>query len=201
MKNKIITSLIILIFILMIATSVNAAVESKANTTPHTLTLNNAYQICYDMRNPTSSLGNNTLDPHLMLNKDYGAFAYLGMSAYGNNSSKATVTGGWSTTPNITGVINVNKESELTSGSESLGGNKYVEKLTTLDVNTTRGMALIETKGWHYAKDGGNSLTSTQVIVRWPYRMRSTSSYTGETYGYTVSNTSSSIKYRPVIWN
>lgn len=62
-----------------------AAVECKESANYY-MNLWTAFNLFYDMRNPTSSLGINTLEPHLELNKDFGAWAYLGMSTYGTNT-------------------------------------------------------------------------------------------------------------------
>ena len=117
MRKKIIiitTSLIILLMLSLYFSSIsNAAIEIKSGTTAHIgINASNAYQYCYDMRSSASTLGNNTLDPHLTLNADWGATVYLGASAYGNvrdnDGESITINGTTynSTTNNITGVMN-----------------------------------------------------------------------------------------------
>ena len=164
-----------------------------------------AFQLCYDMRDPTSSLGNNSLDPHLQLNKDVGAYAYLGMSAYGTNGKRATIN--WNvavnvewTTPNRTGIaFYMINDSEVTAGvigSDSdlikkYGTTTYTEMIdTNLNIENTKGMALIETKNWHSSE------------------FRNTQGYKGimrynphQSYGYISQTELSTCYFRPVIWN
>ena len=118
MKNKKIIIMIVITLFALIAFvhRVNAAVQVKAGTTRQTdITINTAFQYCYDMRYQSSTLGNNNLDPHLSTARDWGAVAYLGLSSYGTLRSGAgdTVTIGEtnysSTNGNISGVLNMRK--------------------------------------------------------------------------------------------
>lgn len=114
MKKKIkILLFILLVLMLILTTKTFAAIEIKPGTAPHTsITIDNAYNNCYNMRSPTSTLGNNTLDPHLALNKDWAAVAYLGLSAYGaiNSATGPTTTisenSYYTTNGNASGVLN-----------------------------------------------------------------------------------------------
>lgn len=146
----------------------NGAVEIKPNGTVHTnVTISQAYEYCYDMRSGTSSLGANSLDPHLSLNADWGAVAYLGVSPYGTVRTRTgdEISGGYTTTGNITGVIDFGKNyTHVSSLKTDPSQNpkyrtKIIENLTTKyvedlqsDANTnvenSRGMALAETRGW-----------------------------------------------------
>lgn len=204
---KIIISILIT-FMLMLATKSYAALECKKNAKMMLTTQEKAFQLCYDMRDPTSSLGNNSLDPHLMLNKDLGVYSYLGMSAYGTNGNlehsvlDQTV---WSTTPsNLTGVLlpNGNINSWATSGTldgasivQKYGKSKYLEIFNSGDytIENTKGMAIIETKGWY------NSRYMQGINDRAPVLARPTQ-YSAYDYGITTTE-ASNLVVRPVIWN
>lgn len=218
MRKKIIiitTSLIILLMLSLYFSSIsNAAIEIKPGGAVHTnIDVSTAYQYCYDMRSSASTLGNNTLDPHLTLNADWAAVTYLGASAYGNvrdlNGPGITINGttyNGSTTNNITGVMvkaaNVytssllNADGEYSSNSTNLVKNKntkYVELLdTTESLETTRGLSITETNGWYGSSINYPTSTSEPVIIR------------GVLFGMTKVNGAyygSARSYRPVIWN
>lgn len=222
-KIKIIGSLLLIcLFILCFSTISNAAIEIKAGTKRHTnIDISTAYQYCYDMRSATSTLGINSLDSHLSLNADWGATAYLGASTYGgvrNNYGtmiKINEANNYSTTNNITGVINLGSYlagnmmyvgssyvsciSDKRTGSGKEFDNiyknkdtKYVEIIPTDEsIEKTRGMALIETNNW-YGSGGIAGIYENSPIM-----------YRRNIFGRTKNNgaVSSGITYRPVIWN
>ena len=83
-KKILVIGIITFMSIMLFSTISKAGVESKPGGTVWTnITISNAYKVCYDMRAPTSTLGLNSLDSHLALNKDWGAVAYLALSTYG----------------------------------------------------------------------------------------------------------------------
>lgn len=214
MKGKLITSLIMLIFILLVATNVNAAIEIKPATTAHSnITASNSFEYCYNMRNPTSSLGNNTLDPHLTLNKDWGAVAYLGLSGYGTVKSitgdSCTIDGTSYTTTNgnPTGVLNFGASQTQTSTvrydtSEGSTGypyrtkllenknTEYVEILTGNTIAATKGQALTEIGGWFGSSYSFPDNHTYPVVLR--------TDILGSNSGPGTNNVAT---YRPVIWN
>ena len=220
MKNKIIISLVILIFILMIATSVNAAIEIKPGTTTHTnISANNSFQYCYNMRNPTSSLGNNTLDPHLTLNKDWGAVAYLGLSGYGSVSSdkgSTTTIDGTSyttTTGNPTGVLNFGKNHTQTSsliqgykeGTWGIYFGNLINNLNTgytetITSTNTRGLATSETKGWCSSSELDTLVADRPINIRTNILSYGRGGYNSG-YGSAAGNAYADTTYRPVLWN
>lgn len=217
MRKKLTIITIFLIIILMLGICFsnvsNAAIESKNGTSAHTgITVSQAYQYCYDMRSSTSTLGNNSLDPHLTLNKDWGAIAYLGASVYGNTRSNVgeSVTIGDraynSTTNNITGVMNMHstdryfssftsslyleKISSYTKKLEENIGSKYVETLSyPFSIETTKGQALTETAGWW---GGTANFTGGFGVVH-------RGGITGFSQG--DGNQNATIRYRAAIWN
>lgn len=222
-KIKIIGSLLLIcLFILCFSTISNAAIEIKAGTTRHTnIDISTAYQYCYDMRSATSTLGINSLDSHLSLNTDWGATAYLGASTYGgvrNNYGtmiKINEANNYSTTNNITGVINLgsylagnalhNSNSYVSCISDKRTGSgkefdniyknkdtKYVEIIPTDEsIEKTRGMALIETNNWYGS--GGTAA----INENYPIMYRKNIFGRSRNSGTAVSG----ITYRPVIWN
>ena len=222
-KIKIIGSLLLIcLFILCFSTISNAAIEIKAGTTRHaSIDISTAYQYCYDMRSATSTLGINSLDPHLSLNADWGATAYLGASTYGgvrNNYGtmiKINEANNYSTTNNITGVMNLgsylagnmiyNSSSYVSCISDKRTGSgkefdniyknkdtKYVEIIPTDEnIEKTRGMALIETNNWY--SSGGIAGIHENSPIMYRKNIFSRSKNKG--------SAASGITYRPVIWN
>lgn len=223
-KIKIIVSLLLIcLFILCFSTISNAAIEIKAGTKRHTnINISTAYQYCYDMRSATSTLGINSLDSHLSLNADWGATVYLGASTYGgvrNNLGtiiKINEANNYSTTNNITGVMNLgsylagnsmySSSSFVSCISDKITGSKkeidniyknkdskYVEIIPTDEsIEKTRGMALIEINNW-YGSGGITGIDENYPIM---YRVN----IFGRRRISGTANTSA-ITYRPVIWN
>lgn len=228
MKKKITIITISLIILLILGISFssisNAAIEVKPGTTPHTsISASNSYQYCYDMRSSTSTLGNNSLDPHLTLNADWSAVSYLGASAYGNvrDVDGQSVTIGEttynSTTKNITGVMNFGTNYTQTSslrlsppGSGSYTkiynniGTKYVETLDqSLTIDNSKGQALGETSGW-WGSNADYILHNYPISIRYKIMGFTGSQYiwiNGSSYRPGTGDALATITYRPVIWN
>lgn len=207
---KIIISILIT-FMLILATKSYAALEctwkSGSGDNKMSASIIDAFQLCYDMRDPTSSLGNNSLDSHLMLNKDFGAYAYLGMSAYGTNGALKSVNiKGWkwqqpSTTINETGIINMADNGQTagvyfnTETAKKYGNTKYAEVFNgAFTEENTKGMAIKETFGWYKGAVNGDLDAGNTVISR---------NNANNAYGYsrTVENYNGRKPFRPVIWN
>ena len=203
----------------------NAAIVIKPGTTVKTsITVNNAFQNSYDMRYPTSSLGNNSLDPHLSTVRDWGAVSYLGLSIYGTitgNASTTTNVGDTTyittTTGNASGVLNYGEywdgyriqtrtietagylegsSSNTNSSKLYLSSNsKYVDILsTTMSVETTRGMGFSELIGY--------SGYNYYPMENWPvvYKAKIVTPMNG--YGCAHNDgRASGATFRPVIWN
>lgn len=196
----------------------NGAVEIKPGGTVHTnVTISQAYEYCYNMRSGTSSLGNNSLDPHLSLNADWGAVAYLGVSPYGtvrNRTGELIDDIGYTTTGNITGVMNFGKTPTYVSSLKTEAtGNSYTEYRTKLtenletkyvenlksdadkNIENYKGMALAETSRWYSSYHEFNS-TKPCFIRR-------------DVFGFDVPNVTNiqyglgydTVTFRPVIWN
>ncbi len=116
MKNKklIIIGTIALLIMICLPNISKAGYESKANSTAwDDISISGAFGVCKDLSSPTSTLGNNTVDPHLILNKDWGAVAYLSLSAYGNGTKGYTsnrVDSHYTTTSNLSGIIDLGRD-------------------------------------------------------------------------------------------
>ena len=169
-KMKIAIGIIVLLIIIIPSVSkANYNMEITGEGTKWTnITISDAYDECQGLNDEDSVLGTTGLDAHLVLNKDWGAVAYLAISAYGSVTSKSgtNVNGHYSTTNNVTGVMDMGKTYTFTSaghttGLDSASGSnyrtslrnnkttKYVELLpATANASNTKGMAISETSGW-----------------------------------------------------
>lgn len=161
-------SIIAIVFLMLFTIKSNAAMAIKPGTSRWVnISVSESYQQSYNLRNSDATLGKNNLDPHLSLNKDWGAVAYLAISPYGNvadsRGPQISINGTnyRTTTGNITGVMNMGTNYTQTSSLFGGVGNgnttnltnnlntKYVETLNTENtVEGTRGQALAETWGW-----------------------------------------------------
>ena len=130
--NKFIKIIILLIVcvalqIILFGNISNAVLEGNKSWQTTQRKLGNAFDLCRELQSPTSSLGTNTLDPHLSNARDLGASIFLGLSQYGtvnDNSNENRVyismtnpprkynnSGSYdtntSTTGNMSGVIGI----------------------------------------------------------------------------------------------
>ncbi len=216
-KKQIIIGIMILLAMLLLpnisrATEVSRFESKSGGTLWNNVTITRAYRECYDLRelSAESTLGNNSLDPHLTLNKDWGAVAYLAISKYGATTDYTSYT----TTGNATGVQDFGKNYEWTSSliSEATNlsvseartdlinhveGEQYVEQLEQ-DVNTnvehSKGMALAETSKIALFHD---------FIPEFPClaRYRVVGFYCAYNSPYSLGTGTKNSAYRPTIWN
>lgn len=222
-KNKILGAMLMSGILITMANVSKAAIEVKPGTSSYVdITASDSYKLCYDLREYDTTLGTNSLDPHLTLNKDWGAVTYLSVSSYGavRGYQGPSVTIGstdyTSTTGNKSGVMNFGKTYTQTSslfGGRSADYNtttnlknnlntKYVENLaTTNNVENTKGQALMEVNAWY------NSLSSTGFYPRGDYPVGIRAgvfgiySYNGGHDYYGSGSGNSKTTFRPVIWN
>ena len=163
--------IIMLIITLFIPTISKANMEITGTGTKWTnVTASQAYDLCKGLNATDSVLGTDKLDAHLVLNTDWGAVAYLAISAYGKvtNATGPSVNSHTTTTGNITGVMDMGKTYTFTSAGHETGlasasnaaayrqslindkATKYVELLpASPNVTNTKGMAISETQGWY----------------------------------------------------
>ena len=223
-KKQIIVGIIILLM-LLIPTITKANIEVKPGSTAWTqVTATRAYEECYNLGESYSSLGNNSLDPHLVLNGDWGAVAYLAISAYGKvtNSTGPRVKIGnttyTTTTGNETGVMNFGKAYTFTSAGHKSGlssasrtgcrtnlinnkDTRYVELMpTSASTDNTKGMAISETIGWFSSTKDYCSSSYPMVyrtgVLGFSYNV---GYWSGEYYGG-YGHPSAAV-FRPAIWN
>lgn len=213
MKKKIFISFFMAIAVVAMSSISRAAIEIKPGTTVYDyITVSDSYQLCYDLRANDTTLGSNSLDPHLILNKDWGAVAYLGASAYGSARSdkgdKIDINGGnyYSTTGNKSGVINLGNNPTQTAAISKSRYSTYdryrknlIENIEKKYVETYenelsgKGCAWNETKNWY-----SGSYTFNEIILRkgiFGLDYSSNGNYCA--YG----NAYSKVTFRPVIWN
>ena len=205
-NKKIILSIIIILSITFISTISKAALEFKKNAKNEYSPLNAsvAYQLCYDLKNSDSTLGINQVDPHLILNKDWTAVAFLSMSTYGKNSQYNSYVGDYQTSNgNYTGVM-WNYSSITASIMETYKfsdnsfftniinnrNTKYVEniKMPITDASN-KGLGLIDI----YREP--NSITPNNT---YPSFTNGGGSYNGAA---TYNGQGTYEKFRPAIWN
>lgn len=211
--------LVLIVFIMIVSISLisNAGIEVKNGTTPYVnINISQAFDACYNLRDGTSTLGANSLDPHMATALDWGAVAYLAQSRYGANASSLSNN----TTGNESGVMQLGRDSTLTatmyesrnktSGAaksyryrleEALADDnlkKYVDIIpNAFDVESTRGRAVVETKNWYGA------LCTVGNAIDLPIMMREYSAF-GFSIGYSYGDSGQAhnlISFRPVIWN
>ena len=214
MKKKIFISFFMAIAVVTVSSISRAAIEIRPETTDKTryehIDASSAYQICYDLRSYDTTLGTNNLDPHLVLNKDWGAVVYLGSSSYGMPGvSKKSTTGNKSGVMNladsswvITSSLYQGLEGKSPSSVENLKKNintKYVETLPKdFNIESTRGMAIMETYGWYYGTNNNYNLPNEDNPVGIRYRRFPVE---GIINGNGTGKSSSYLTFRPVIWN
>lgn len=216
MKKKLIIGIICFIVVVYISSVSNAGMEIKDGTTAYTgINISEAFEICYNLRDGSSTLGNCELDPHLTTSLDWGAVAYLAHSRYGANSSNV----GINTTGNMSGILKMNGDCFTTTILESRKTIKNLEKIenaintpelkkyidiipNNLNNETTRGRAISETYNWYgtatgYMYGGVGSNSGSPVISR-----QNIFGYGDHSGNYPSTGAQSTqTSFRPVIWN
>lgn len=198
MKKKIkilITFILVISFLIAFNNKVNAAMEIKDGATGYTTSLDNAYQYCYDLRNPTSTLAKNSLDPHLTLSADWSSMVYLGLSGYGD----VTSTNDKQTTTNKSGVVHGYKTNNcyplMSSVLEDNVGNstgKIIDKMNTKYVDKLKKSG--PNKGLGYEElSFFTKFSGFYNDIYWVKYGAIPGSVSGNTWGW--------LNARPVIWN
>lgn len=230
MKRKILLSTIILIVTLITGIISYAAIEIVPSKTgdgkdPIVRTsVSNSYYLCRSMKNSGESLVGTNVDVHLSTNKDWGAVSYLSDSIYGTNGAgqntgvRVTINGVnyYSTTNNITGVMNWGSNPNTTMYTQTAGlvtgrgsGNdniaelytnretKYVDHINPTSGTQTIGMAIYETKGKYSSSFKTYSQSNNPGSIR--------EGLFGGTFGELSTicsgQPSDTITFRPIIWN
>ena len=219
--KKISIIFVIIIGIIIFSNTISlAGVQIIDNATTYTsVNVSESFEICYNLRNSDSTLGTNTLDPHLTTSLDWGAVAYLAQSRYGanantlnsfndtstGNKSGVQDTGGYMQTATIfenrnkTSTNATSYRSKLEEALKTPGMEKYIDVISnTVNTETTLGRAIAETQNWYGAtySFSNNSNTDDPIIIR--------DSLFGvnSSFNFTASGQAqSSVTFRPVIWN
>lgn len=214
---KYMIGLLIFIGISSMANFSHAGVEIKEGTTAYTsVNISESFDICYNLRDGSSTLGTCSLDPHLATSMDWGAVAYLAQSRYGANSSNVSNN----TTGNKSGIMNMNGYTQTATLFENRNKtstnaksyryrleealadsnlSKYVDEISnTVDVNTTKGRALAETINWYGATYSFNNATGTDypIVIR-----ESLFGVVSNSLSCNAGQAHSQVTFRPVIWN
>ena len=218
--RKTIISFIIIIFIIIFSTTISKAGVQiiKGATTYTSVNISESFDICYNLRNGDSTLGTNTLDPHLATSLDWGAVAYLAQSRYGanatsTNSYNSTSTGNESGVKDTGGYMqtatlfeNRNKTStnaksyryRLEEALKTPGMEKYVDEISnTVNVTTTLGRAIAETQNWY----GATYTFQNQSNTDYPLIIRESLFDVVNIFNIPTGLAHSSVTFRPVIWN
>lgn len=213
MKRKIkIISLITIIISLLFVTKSNAAMQANGGNRWVNISVSESYDACYNLRNSDSSLGKNSLDPHLILNSDWAAFAYLAASSYGVRDQRNTTYG------NPTGVIGLGNSCQtagLIEGFNESNGyysklvqNKDTKYVEIVEVNRTaegtKGKAIGETWGWDYNVESwprNVAWTDFSSDKRLIIRESLYGILNGEYYGCGNGEADNGTSFRPAIWN
>lgn len=199
MKKKIkilITFILVISFLIAFNNKVNAAMEIKDGATGYKVSdpANNAFSMCYDLRNPTSTLAKNTLDPHLTLSADWASMLYLGLSGYGD----VTSTNDKQTTTNKSGVVHGIKSQcyPLMSSivEDNVGSNtgKIVDKMNTKYVDKLKKSGPNKGLGYEELKFF-NSFVGFYSNVYFYRNGYISNAVSGNAWGW--------LNARPVIWN
>lgn len=216
MKNsiKLIICIFVFIIVIFITNSTNAAIEVKSATGMKNISTSNAFATCYNLRASSSTLGNNALDPHLILNKEYGAVTYLLSSQYGGGGSAVTniqnpignpsgriYFTSWCQTASIIAGANRTEYTKLLYDNRNT---KYVENFTSFTEQTTRGMGLLEVNNWAVASDQKTNISGTDypIMLRASYWRYVCGEILAPYGSYpTQGRENSYASFRPVIWN
>lgn len=181
------------------------------------VTASAAFAYCYNLRVSNSTLGENKLDPHMMLNSDFAAALYLSTSMYGTGNLNTANSGDYNyINGNRSGiaVFRGNDSNDRTAAmieTYSASGNiqyftnlvefadtKYVEILPQdINAESNKGKAFGEITSWgssfmfSYPSD-----TNYPGVARKVFLYYTSSNDAGGGYGVNGGN-----YFRPVIWN
>lgn len=237
MRRKILLSTIILIVTLITGKISYAAIEIVPSKTgdgkdPIVRTsVSNSYYLCRSMKNSGESLVGTNVDVHLATNKDWGAVSYLSDSIYGTNTQggntgvRVTINGVnyYSTTNNITGVMNWGSNPNTTMYTQTAGlvssytsgldditelyanrDSNHVEYLDLSVANNTKGMAAHETNSKYNTKFYTFNIRNYPTSIRQGLFAGSFGFNIGAGYlgnNRTDGSAFGDTTFRPVIWN
>ena len=224
-RSKAIFTILLAIVLFLIGNKSYAAIQIVPGKTWNDINVSEAFDICLDMANEGSTLGNQEgLQPHMATSLDWGAAAYLGQSRYGANNSGMSSN----TTGNQSGIMNMNYNTTTATmykgRTVSTGENsntvlyryslenaiasptlsKYVDLIdapyNNITAENTRGRAMAETINWYSANWSIGTNPDVPVFVRWGSAF-GVSCYGGISNGGAHGAAASSVTFRPIIWN
>lgn len=237
MKRKILFSLIVLVITIIIGQVSYAAVEivpsknGKGTDQMVNTTISNSYLLCQNMKQAGESLNGSTVLPHLATNKDWGAVSYLSNSIYGTNTEgkntgvEITIDDVkyYSTTGNITGVMNWGSNPNATRFTQTAGliqsynndtstasaniveiyNNKDTSYVNASIATNTVGMAITETKGLYNSTYFVSNSNEYPVSIRNSLFGIAVGDRLWYTYrpAVTTGIANELTTFRPVIWN
>lgn len=178
------------------------------------INISESYAECESLNSPTSTLGTSALKAHLTTDADWSAMAIFSVSQYGgatDNSPKTTtgnssgiynVGSNWTQTTGILRTANKNS-TPYVSGLFNDDGSvkKYIKQWSTTRAETNfvgfQESSAQGTYGWM----GGSTRWGT--YTSYPVSMKNGlfGVCVGDPYGGTSGGASSSVTFRPVIWN
>lgn len=182
------------------------------------VTASAAFAYCYNLRVSNSTLGENKLDPHMMLNSDFAAALYLSTSMYGTGNLAALSSGAYNyINGNRSGIgvlLNTNINDRTAAMLETYSGSSNIEYFTNLvefadtkyveilpqDINaeSNKGKAFGEITSWGSGSYMYSypSNSNAPGVARKGFLYYTSSNDAGGGYGVNVGN-----YFRPVIWN
>lgn len=194
--------LLMMLFVAIIPAKSYAGLTITSSGTFKNVNVSTAFAYSYNLRVSSSTLGENKLDPHLMLNSDWGAVVYLMVSTYGRGGTTGgSDTSSLSSNNNSSGVYgNSNNGCHVASLIEECQDTGYIKNL--MDYSSTKYVEILP-KDSNDPKNSGRAFISSWggsygYLVTRPVFVR-----TGfeQTYGTGNYGTGRFGHFRPAIWN
>lgn len=201
-KSKI---LITVLFVSIIAcnTSLKAAMVTKPASNLWSVDISTAYQLCYDLRISDSTLGDNNLDPHLVLPNDWDSVEILAKSTYGETSySNVSFVQGemkyYSSTQNKSGVFFEQKGSYGVLEHAAALFNEYNY---STDTNKSYRVNLYNNKDTKYVQSVDKSIPTSGIMTNSYATVGIGSTSFDRERKATLGKSDTYTTFRPAIWN
>lgn len=183
---------------------------TKSGSFKDKITYSAAFAYCYNLRVSNSTLGENKLDPHLMLNSDVAAALYLATSSYGMgkgeftqgpdsyiNGNSSGIAAGYEdiTSAMMEGYENSQYKEIYLSNLVNFADTKYVEILPQdINAESNKGKAFSEISRWGTISWYSYPSNSNQIAIK-RFKLQYYKSVGVSGGG------DSGVYFRPVIWN
>lgn len=221
-KNKVLIIIFLVGTVFAMGNKAEAALISKPGKDPYYMFSNNgvttAYGLCRELRLNDSTLGNNSLDPHLMLPKEWLAVDMLANSVYGFDSQSnqlsytettdTNVTMKYeSSTPNKSGIMHELKDRMYSVNDYTSSIYSEYDKTndsyfsTKANIFNNKGTKYVQTIEFPFANVTYTSSNNAEALQDNP--ILSTRGYSYNSIGNFGVNSGrdSWMGVRPVIWN